>query len=110
MTNQIFLGHNLTALQSGKYVVTYPKSREGFTVPEAVLVGTFDNVEQAKVAITESLGEKYQVQIVLVKRTGHDPFNFEEIMRTDPVYVANVDTSGHVDAVVAAIERYARSL
>ena len=54
--------------------------------------------------------EEYQIQIVLVKRTGNDPYKLEEVMRTDPVYTANVDSSGHVGAIVATIERYARSL
>ncbi len=57
--------------------------------------------------------EEYQIQIVLVKhiyteRT--DSHDFVEISRTDPVYEANVDTSGHVEAVVSSIERYAKNL
>lgn len=54
--------------------------------------------------------EEYQIQIVLVKRTGNDPYKFEEITRTDPVYAANVDSSGHVQAIMAHIERYAKTL
>ena len=49
-----------------------------------------------------------QVQIVVVKRLGKG--KFEEVSRTDPVYCANPESINHVDAVVAAIERYGKNL
>jgi hypothetical protein len=57
--------------------------------------------------------DEYQVQIVLVKRlrsVGESRYRFEEVMRTDPVYTANLDESGHAEAVVMAIEKYGRTL
>lgn len=57
------------------------------------------------------LFDEYQIQIVLVKRRENGArYEFDEVMRTDPVYCANVDSSGHAEAIVWAIEKYARSL
>jgi hypothetical protein len=57
--------------------------------------------------------EEYQVQIVLVKRIYDEranSYSFTEVSRTDPVYVANVDESGHIQAVISTIERLAKDL
>lgn len=57
------------------------------------------------------VSDEYQIQIVLTKRlTNGSTYIFEEVLRTDPVYYANVDSSGHAQAVVASIERYGKSL
>jgi hypothetical protein len=53
--NEMFQGFSLTPLPDGRVLVTYPRQRQGFTVPEATLLGTFANMEAAKDAITESL-------------------------------------------------------
>ncbi len=55
--------------------------------------------------------DQYQIQIVLVKRVFDDNtarFHFEEVTRTDPVYVA--EDQQHSEAVMATIKRYGESL
>lgn len=37
---------------------------------------------------------QYHVQIVLTRRTGTDPYQFEEISRTDPLYTGGFLRSG----------------
>jgi len=46
--------YNVVVLPIGKVLVTESRPREGFTVPEAVLVGVFDTEDDARAAIAKA--------------------------------------------------------